>query len=103
MQWCWRNLWPITPFLARRLSKDSLGRKANLDSLPPAKLLKMAAALVLVSALLHQLWYAVQGHKLNSLRSTALVAEGDFAGSLIVLYLAKFALSKFQDLLRNSV
>jgi hypothetical protein len=103
MQWCRCNLWPITPFLARRLSKDFLGRKANLDSLNPAKQLKMVAALVLVSAVLHQLWYASQGHKLNFLSSTALMAVGEFTGSLIVIYLAKFALSKFQDLLRNSV
>lgn len=84
----------LSPLLARRLSEDFLGLTENLDRLTPAVLLKTAAAFALISAVLHQLWYAAQGHTPNFVSSTAVMALGDFTGSLLVLYLAKFALRK---------
>lgn len=93
----------LSPLLARRLSEDFLGLKENLDSLTPALLLKTAAAFALLSAVLHQLWYVAQGHTPNFMSSTAVMAIGDLTGSLIVLYLAKFALSKLHNSPRSSV
>jgi hypothetical protein len=46
------------------------------------------------SPLLHHLWFAFYEHKPDLLRSFVAMFTGDFAGTLIVLYTARFFLQR---------
>lgn len=80
------------PLLARKFCVDFLGLGADLKGLNGLGLLKMAAVFAVVSPLLHQLWYLSQGLTEDFVRSTLVMALGDLFGSLVVLYLARWAL-----------
>lgn len=80
------------PLLARRFCADFLGLGADLKGLDGWGLLKMAVVFAVVSPLLHQLWFLSQGVTEDFVRSTLVMALGDLLGSLVVLYLARWAL-----------
>lgn len=83
----------FAPWLARWLYLRVTGIGTDLAQLSSATLLGMAALFAVITALMHQLWYWSRGMTEDLLQSTAVMALGDFVGSLIVLYALKLALS----------
>ncbi len=81
-----------SPLLARQFCADFLGLNTNLERLTAASLLKVAVVFATLSSLLHQIWYVAHGQTQDFFSSLAVMAFGDFTGTLIVLYLARLAL-----------
>jgi hypothetical protein len=82
------------PYLVYRGAQRFFGLTAALTNLSPQRLLGCAAAFSLASPLLHHLWFAIYEHKANLAHSFVVMAVGDFGGTLVVLYAAKFLLSR---------
>jgi hypothetical protein len=81
----------LAPYLTYRvLVADKMG--ASLAGLGPWRLLGCALAFSLASPALHHLWFALQGQREGLLDGFLVMASGDFAGTLIVLYGAKLVL-----------
>ncbi|RJG21295.1 hypothetical protein [Massilia cavernae] len=76
------------PYMAYRLVQSPHGARTSLSDLTPGKLLAYAVVFSIASPLLHHLWFAVQGQD-NLLSGFGVMAAGDLAGTLIVLYTAK--------------
>jgi hypothetical protein len=81
------------PYLVYRVMLISAGARTSLADLTPLRLLVYAVAFSIGSPLLHHIWFAVHGDTDKLLRSFLVMAQGDLAGTLIVLYLAKGALA----------
>jgi hypothetical protein len=92
----------ISPLVARTICVDRVDINENLTNLTTEKLLKAAVIFAILSATLHQLWFTFQGHTENFINSTAVMALGDFTGTILVLYTAKFLLSRLPSFLENS-
>jgi len=74
----WRNIFfRIDPTLKDRSSKT---------------LIQLALLFSVLSALLHQIWFAYEGQSQNILSDAPVMALGDFLGTLIVLYILKLTL-----------
>jgi len=82
----------LSPLLARKFCNDFLSLKTNLDGLTGSSLLKIAAAFSVISSVMHQVWYVIHGQTQNFLTNTAVMAVGDFTGTLVVLYAARWVL-----------
>ena len=85
----------LAPLLARRVCIDLLKLDVNLQKLTAATLLKAALVFAVMSSVLHQLWFSWRGQSENILSGTGVMMVGDFAGTVIMLYAAKFLLTKF--------
>lgn len=72
--------------------------RATLTNLSPVRLLHCAVAFSLASPSLHHLWFALYEHKDHLAESFLAMLIGDFSGTLIVLYLAKFILTRIPAL-----
>lgn len=77
-------VWAARFFCLSRLNLD-----ANLRSITVKALLEIALIFSLFSAAMHQVWFALRGHTDNLLGGTAVMAIGNFTGTIIVLYIAK--------------
>jgi hypothetical protein len=86
----------LAPYLVYRAAQRFFGLQASLRNLSPQRLLACAAAFSLASPLLHHLWFAFYEHKTGLAHSFAVMATGDFGGTLVVLYGARFALSRLR-------
>jgi hypothetical protein len=84
----------LAPYLVYRGAQRYFGLQASLSNLSPQRLLACAAAFSLASPLLHHLWFAFYEHKTGLASSFAVMATGDFGGTLVVLYSARFALAR---------
>lgn len=84
------------PYLVYLAAQKYFGLRTALTNLSPVRLLQCAAAFSLASPLLHHLWFAVYEHRPHLAESFLVMAIGDFCGSLIVLYTAKYILSKLR-------
>ena len=82
----------VCPLLAKKISTYGLRLRSDFESLTPLALLQMAFIFALISGVLHQLWYVLNGQTEQFFSSMAVMALGDFAGTLVVLYTAKYAL-----------
>lgn len=82
------------PYIVYLGAQRFFGLRTTLMNLSPVRLLHCAAAFSLASPLLHHLWFAAYEHKDHLAESFMAMAIGDFCGTLIVLYLAKFLLSR---------
>ncbi|WP_332848238.1 hypothetical protein [Massilia sp. S19_KUP03_FR1] len=82
------------PYIVYLVAKKYTGLHENLKNLTPLRLLQCAGAFSVASPLLHHLWFAIYEHKPHLAESFIVMAIGDFSGSLIVLYTAKFLLSR---------
>jgi hypothetical protein len=82
----------FSPWLARLLCIAKLGLDVNLQKLTAAALLRVAFVFALLSGTLHQLWFAWRGHASNILGGMLVMSAGNFFGTIIVLYLAKFSI-----------
>jgi hypothetical protein len=72
-------------YLSTLISQRLLHLQPDLSQLNAFKLLGIAAIFSLVSPLMHQIWYLWLGKTAHFLDSTAMMAIGDFLGTLIVL------------------
>lgn len=81
------------PYLVYLVAQKYFGLRTTLSNLSTVRLLQCAAAFSLASPLLHHLWFAMYEHKPQLAESFLVMAIGDFFGSLIVLYTAKYVLS----------
>jgi len=82
----------LAPYLVYRFILVSNRGDASLAGLSAPRLLFYALAFSIASPGLHHLWFAMQGSDENLWRSFLVMAEGDLAGTLIILYAAKSAL-----------
>lgn len=90
----------LSPLLARKLCIDFIKLDVNLEQLNAPTLLKISAIFAVVSPVIHQLWFAARGQTQDFISSTAVMALGDFMGTIIVLYCAKFLLNAIHNTLR---
>lgn len=81
----------LAPYLTYRLLiAGRIG--TSLSGLGPWRLLGCAVAFSLASPALHHVWFALQGQREGLLDGFLVMASGDFVGTLVVLYSAKFIL-----------
>lgn len=83
-----------SPYLVYLGMRKYFGLQAALTNLTPARLLLCALAFSLASPLLHHLWFALYEGKTDLVHSFAVMATGDFCGTVTVLYAAKFLLAR---------
>jgi hypothetical protein len=81
----------FSPWLARLLCIAKLRLDVNLHQLTAAALVRVAFVFALLSAVMHQLWFMWRGHAVNFAGNAVVMATGDFFGTIVVLYLAKFS------------
>lgn len=84
----------LAPYLARHLSLIGLGIDKDLIKLTGNKLLAMSVIFALTSATLHQVFYSWRGYTEDFLAATMVMAFGDLAGTIVMLYVARFALQQ---------
>lgn len=84
----------FSPYLARYVCHHQLGMDLDLRNLSSRKLITVSLVFALISASMHQVFFTLRGHTDNFLASTSVMAFGDLVGTVILLYTAKFALSK---------
>lgn len=84
----------LAPYLVYRGAQHFFGLRAALTNLSPQRLLACALAFSLASPLLHHLWFALYEHREHLASSFVVMALGDFGGTLVVLYGAKFLLDR---------
>lgn len=82
----------LAPWLARAMCVDAFKLDVNLENLTVRTLLKMAVVFSVISPVLHQVWYVWRGVTADFLSAVAVMAVGDFVGTMLVLYLAKHIL-----------
>lgn len=82
----------IGPYLVYVVAQRQFGLRTSLTNLTPRRLLYCALGCAFASPLLHHLWFALHGSD-NLWPGFFVMFAGDLAGSLIVLYVAKFLLS----------
>ncbi|BDU57567.1 hypothetical protein LMORI2_05490 [Limnohabitans sp. MORI2] len=73
------------PCLARYLCITSLHLDTQLSNLTSRTFLKVSVLFALVNALMHQTWYHWIGHTHTFVSSTAVMALGDWLGTVLVL------------------
>lgn len=91
----------FAPWLARLVCMDRLRLNMNLENLSPATLFKVAALFAVMSPVLHQLWFTWRGHTTHFINSTLVMAVGDFVGTVVMLFVARFVLNQLPDLARR--
>ncbi len=85
----------FAPWLAWRISIDRFDLDVNLNKLTATTLIRVSVMFAVLSPVLHQVWYSFRGQTENFIRSTAVMAAGDLIGTLVVLYTAKWAVTRF--------
>ncbi|WP_229259996.1 hypothetical protein [Duganella aquatilis] len=83
----------LGPYLIYLLAQSRFGLRSSLSNLTPRKLLICALGCSVASPLLHHLWFAIHGEA-NLLPGFLVMFIGDLVGTLIVLYTAKWLLSR---------
>ena len=85
----------LAPLLARSICGYLIDFESTLINLTVDMLLKVAAIFAMLSATIHQLWFTFRGYSDNFISNTAVMALGDFVGTILVLYAAKFLAERF--------
>ena len=85
----------LAPLLARSICGYLIDFESTLINLTVDMLLKVAAIFAMLSATIHQLWFTFPGYSDNFISNTAVMALGDFVGTILVLYAAKFLAERF--------
>jgi len=81
-----------SPYLVYRGMRRHFGLQATLTNLTPGRLLVCAAVFSIASPLLHHLWFALHDHPPSLFRGFVAMATGDFCGTVVVLYGARWVL-----------
>lgn len=84
----------LAPWAALVASRRWLRLGRDLSGLRTSSLLALAVLFAVVSAGLHQVWYSWTQPPQDNLTNFVVMAAGDLVGTLIVLYLCKWALSR---------
>lgn len=90
----------LAPYLARHVFLTRLGVDRDLQQLTSGKLLGISLIFAVTSAVMHQFFFTWRGYTVNFVESSTVMALGDLAGTIIMLYIAKFALSRIRLLRR---
>lgn len=83
------------PYLVYLFVQRHWGLKKTLGNLTPQRLLLCSMAFSLASPLLHHLWFAFGEPERELLPGFIAMATGDFTGTILVLYTAKFILVRW--------
>ena len=81
------------PYLVYLAARHRYGLQASLANLTPRRLLFCALGCSLANPLLLHLWFLIHGDQVDLVRGFAVMAAGDLAGTLIVVYTAKALVS----------
>lgn len=79
----------IAPYLVYRLSLALFGMQDSLRQLSSTRLLMLVPIFGLASPLMHHLWFWLHGDAVDLGRGFAVMALGDMAGALLVIYALK--------------
>ena len=85
-----------SPLLAQAVAKRLFGLDITLTGFNAQLLLKVSVLFALVSPVLHQIWYFFVGRVENLITDTAVMAIGDWFGTVLVLATAAFILKLFR-------
>ena len=85
----------VAPYGVYRVARYQFGLQASLANLSTKRLLACAVAFSLASPLLHHLWFAFYDGRTDLLNGFVAMVVGDLFGTLLVLYFAKWVLSRF--------
>lgn len=85
----------LAPFLSRLVCHHRFGLDLDLQNLTRSRLIIIAALFALISASMHQIFFTWHGLTEDFLTTIAVMAFGDFMGSILMLYMAKFLLAQF--------
>ena len=91
----------FAPLLALLVCTNQFKLDANLANLSPSRLLKVAGVFSLTSSVLCQLWLTWAGKTTSFVQSAAIMVVGDFIGTLVMLFLARFILNLLPDFARR--
>ena len=80
----------LSPLLARKICVDRFALDATLKNLTAQQLFKTAAIFALLNATIHQLWLTFRGRTDHFLSSAMVTVVGDFLGTILILYAAKY-------------
>ena len=86
----------LAPYLSRHICHRQFGLDLDLQNLNRSRLILIAALFALVSATMHQTFFTWHGLTDDFLSTAAVMAFGDFMGCILMLYLAKYLISKFK-------
>lgn len=87
-----------SPYIARQLAVLWFGLDQQLVNVNGRMFFQLSVLFAAVNALAHQLWYSWEGHTQNFLASAAVMAIGDWTGTVLVLATASFAIKAFKQL-----
>jgi hypothetical protein len=82
----------VAPYLVYLGARRWLDLRGSLASLANWKVLACALAYSLASPLLHHIWFAVYEGRTNLLRSFAVMAVGDFVGTVLLLFFTRWVM-----------
>lgn len=82
------------PYLVYRLMQRHWGLQETLGNLTTRRLLLCSFVFALASPALHHLWFAFAEPERDLLSGFMVMATGDFTGTILVLYTAKFILAR---------
>ena len=80
----------LTPLLARKICVDRFALDISLKNLTADQLFKTAGIFAVLSATIHQLWLTFRGRTDHFLSSAMVTVVGDFLGTILILYAAKY-------------
>ena len=86
----------VAPYWARYACHRKLNMDYKLENLSVPKLFYISVVFALLSASLHQLFYGWAGHTVDWAVSMGAMFLGDLMGTVTLLYLVKFVISKIQ-------
>lgn len=83
----------FAPWLARRICVDLFKLDLDLKRLTAGTLLKVSLVFSILCPVVQQLWLTWQGTPGNFVGNTVVMVIGDWIGTLMLLYLARYLLS----------
>jgi hypothetical protein len=84
----------LGPLLARSMCIHFYKLDIDLKQLTVQLLFKATTLFAVLSAVLHQLWLTYRGYSDHFISSTAAMAFGDFVGTILLLYTAKYTITQ---------
>jgi hypothetical protein len=92
-----------SPLLALAVSRRIFSLNSTLSGFTTQTLFQVSVMFALFSSVLHQSWFFVVGDTDNFIISSAVMALGDWFGTVLVLAVASYTLGFFKRLLNRQV
>lgn len=86
----------MSPYLARCVALNRFELSENLEGLNSKLLFKLSVIFALMSALIHQLWFFWNDKSDNIITGTAVMALGDWLGTVLILATANWLMKAFR-------